>query len=131
MATEDGHEVGGECNRGTAADESGGKESDLSASAPQPISNRSAPDRVDLTRHYDSKRQPRLHPHFSTLSSLAVPETDVDYRTRILLTKTAMSASSGITASAELLSAFSDAVTSQSVRFLKISIRNGHSACLR
>jgi twinfilin len=36
-----------------------------------------------------------------------------------------MSANSGITVSPELAAAFSDAVTSQSVRFLKISINKG------
>ena len=36
-----------------------------------------------------------------------------------------MSASSGITVSPELTQAFSDAVDSQAIRFLKISIRNG------
>ena len=36
-----------------------------------------------------------------------------------------MSAPSGIVASPELVAAFSDAVTSQAVRFLKVSIKNG------
>lgn len=36
-----------------------------------------------------------------------------------------MSASSGITVSPELSATFSDALTSQSLRFLKVSIKDG------